>query len=93
MSTVNPNLTKYNTALFEYYKLKNITLNYKFKLGKGHIKIINNFKKVYMQDLIKNNKDLPTPKQCNFKLSGEQVREKMKKILGKNLMLRIMLLA
>jgi len=30
---------------------------------------------------IKNNKDLPPPEQCKFKLSGEQVREKMKKIL------------
>ena len=30
---------------------------------------------------IKNNKDLSTPKQCKFKLSGEQVRKKMQKIL------------
>jgi len=30
---------------------------------------------------IKNNKDLPAPKKCKFKLSGKQVREKMKKIL------------
>ncbi len=30
---------------------------------------------------IKNNKDLPPPEQCKFKLSGEEVREKMKKIL------------
>ena len=30
---------------------------------------------------IKNNKDFSPPDQCKFKLSGEQVREKMKKIL------------
>ena len=30
---------------------------------------------------IKNNKDLSTPEQCKFKLSGEQVRKKMQKIL------------
>ena len=30
---------------------------------------------------IKNNKDLSTPEQCKFRLSGEQVRKKMKKIL------------
>ncbi|MBD1150693.1 enoyl-CoA hydratase/isomerase family protein [Pelagibacterales bacterium SAG-MED29] len=30
---------------------------------------------------IKNNKDLSTPEQCKFKLSGEQARKKMQKIL------------
>tara|TARA_B100000575_G_scaffold113567_1_gene90344 strand:- start:30 stop:1472 length:1443 start_codon:yes stop_codon:yes gene_type:complete len=40
----------------EMSELKNITLNNKFKLGKGNIKKINNFKNVYTQDLIKNNK-------------------------------------
>ena len=30
---------------------------------------------------IQNNQDLPSPEKCVFKLSGEQVREKMKKIL------------
>ena len=40
----------------EMSELKNITLNNKFKSGKGDIKKINNFKNVYIQDLIKNNK-------------------------------------
>ena len=33
------------------------------------------------RSLIKNSKDLPSPKECKFKLSGHQVREKMEKIL------------
>ena len=37
-------------------ELKNITLNNKFKLGKGNIKKINNFKDIYVQELIKKNK-------------------------------------
>ncbi len=40
----------------EMIELKNITLNNKFKLGKGNIKKIDNFKDIYIQDLIKNNK-------------------------------------
>ena len=33
------------------------------------------------KSFIKNNKNLTSPKKCKFKLSGEQVRKKMKKIL------------
>ncbi len=40
----------------EMIELKNITLNNKFKSGKGNIKIIDDFKRVYIQDLIKKNK-------------------------------------
>ena len=40
----------------EMTELKNITLNSKFKSGKGNLKKIDNFKKIYMQDLIKTNK-------------------------------------
>ena len=40
----------------EMSELKDITLNNKFKSGKGNLKKINNFKNVYTQDLIKNNK-------------------------------------
>ncbi len=40
----------------EMSELKNITLNNNFKTGKGSIKKINNFKNIYMQDLIKRNK-------------------------------------
>ena len=40
----------------EMSELKDITLNNKFKSGKGNLKKINNFKNVYIQDLIKNNK-------------------------------------
>ena len=40
----------------EMSELKDITLNNKFKLGKGNIKKIDDFKKIYMQDLIKKNK-------------------------------------
>jgi phosphomannomutase/phosphoglucomutase len=40
----------------EMSELKEITLNKKFKSGKGDIKKINNFKEVYIQDLINNNK-------------------------------------
>ncbi len=40
----------------EMRELKDITLNKKFITGKGHEKIIDNFKEVYEQDLIKKNK-------------------------------------
>ena len=40
----------------EMSELKDIVLNNKFKLGKGNLKKINDFKNVYTQDLIKNNK-------------------------------------
>ncbi len=40
----------------EMAELKYITLNKKFKSGKGSLKKIDEFKKIYMQDLIKNNK-------------------------------------
>ena len=40
----------------EMSELKDITLNKKFITGKGHEKIIDNFKEVYEQDLIKKNK-------------------------------------
>ena len=40
----------------EMSELKDITLNNKFKIGKGNLKKIDNFKKIYVQDLIKNNK-------------------------------------
>jgi len=40
----------------EMSELKDITLNNKFKSGKGDLKKIDNFKKIYIQDLIKNNK-------------------------------------
>ena len=40
----------------EMAKLKDITLNNKFLNGKGSLKKINDFKKIYIQDLIKKNK-------------------------------------
>ncbi len=40
----------------EMMELKDITLNSKFKLGKGKIKKIDNFKNIYMQNLIEKNK-------------------------------------
>ena len=40
----------------EMSELKNITLNKKFVEGKGSIKNIKNFKKIYSEDLIKKNK-------------------------------------
>ncbi len=40
----------------EMSELKNITLNNKFKSGKGNLKKIDNFKKIYVQDLIKKNR-------------------------------------
>ena len=40
----------------EMSELKDITLNKKFKKGEGFIKEIKNFKDVYSEDLIKNNK-------------------------------------
>jgi phosphomannomutase/phosphoglucomutase len=40
----------------EMSELKDITLNNKFKSGEGNLKKINDFKNVYAQDLIKNNK-------------------------------------
>jgi len=40
----------------EMSELKDITLNKKFVLGKGSVKIIENFKKIYSQDLIEKNK-------------------------------------
>ena len=40
----------------EMSELKEITLNNKFKTGNGNLKKIDNFKKIYQQDLIKNNK-------------------------------------
>ena len=40
----------------EMSELKDITLNNKFKSGGGNLKKINDFKNVYTQDLIKNNK-------------------------------------
>ena len=40
----------------EMSELKDITLNNKFKTGKGNVKKINEFKNVYIQDLIKKNK-------------------------------------
>ena len=40
----------------EMNELKDITLNKKFVEGKGSIKRINNFKNIYSNDLIKNNK-------------------------------------
>ena len=40
----------------EMSELKDITLNNEFKTGKGNVKKINEFKNVYIQDLIKKNK-------------------------------------
>jgi len=40
----------------EMSELKDLTLNNKFKEGEGSIKKIENFKKIYIQDLIKKNK-------------------------------------
>jgi phosphomannomutase/phosphoglucomutase len=40
----------------EMSELKEITLNSKFKSGKGRFKEIEDFKKIYMQDLVKKNK-------------------------------------
>ncbi len=40
----------------EMSELKDITLNNKFKIGKGDVKKINNFKDIYIQDLIKKNR-------------------------------------
>ena len=40
----------------EMKELKDITLNNKFKSGRGNLKKINDFKNVYTHDLIKNNK-------------------------------------
>ena len=40
----------------EMSELKDITLNKKFTKGEGSIKNINNFKKIYCEDLIKKNK-------------------------------------
>ncbi len=40
----------------EMSELKDITLNKKFKTGKGNIKKIEQFKNIYIQDLIKKNK-------------------------------------
>ncbi len=40
----------------EMSELKDITLNNKFNSGKGDIKKIDNFKKIYIKDLIDNNK-------------------------------------
>ncbi len=40
----------------EMSELKDITLNNKFKTGKGSFKIINDFKKVYIQNLVQKNK-------------------------------------
>ena len=40
----------------EMFELKEITLNKKFIKGKGNFKKINNFKDIYIQDLIKKNK-------------------------------------
>ena len=40
----------------EMSELKDITLNKKFKSGKGDVKKIDNFKEVYIQDLINNKK-------------------------------------
>jgi len=40
----------------EMQELKNITLNKKFITGKGNEKIIDNFKEIYQEDLIKKNK-------------------------------------
>ena len=40
----------------EMSELKDITLNKKFKTGKGNLKNIDNFKKIYIEDLINKNK-------------------------------------
>ena len=40
----------------EMSELKDITLNNRFNSGKGNFKKIHDFKKIYIQDLIKNNK-------------------------------------
>ncbi len=40
----------------EMTELKNITLSNKFKSGRGNIKKIDNFKEIYVQELIKKNK-------------------------------------
>jgi len=40
----------------EMSELKEITLNQKFITGKGNIKKINNFKKIYIEDLVSKNK-------------------------------------
>ena len=40
----------------EMSELKNITLNNKFKSGKGNFKKIDNFKDIYIQELVKKNK-------------------------------------
>ena len=40
----------------EMSELKDLTLKNKFKKGKGNLKIIENFKKIYIQDLINKNK-------------------------------------
>ncbi len=40
----------------EMTELKDITLNNKFSNGRGNLKKVNNFKKIYIQELIKKNK-------------------------------------
>ena len=40
----------------EMLELKDITLNNKFKSGKGNLKKIEDFKKIYIQDLVRKNK-------------------------------------
>ncbi len=40
----------------EMLELKNITLNNKFKIGKGSLRKVDNFKNIYIQELIKKNK-------------------------------------
>ena len=42
----------------EMSELKDITLNQKFTTGKGYIKKIDNFKKIYIEDLIKKIKSI-----------------------------------
>ena len=57
----------------EMSELKDITLNNKFKTGKGNVKKINEFKNVYIQDLIKKNelnKKIKTVVACGNGTAG-----------------------
>ncbi len=57
----------------EMSELKDITLNNKFKSGKGNVKKINEFKNVYIQDLIKKNelnKKIKTVVACGNGTAG-----------------------
>ena len=66
----------------EMSNLKNITLNNKFLSGKGTLKKINNFKKIYIQDLIKNklNKKIKAVVACGNGTAGIFAPEILKAI-------------